>query len=116
MIYSIGEEPFDNKIKIGFTDRADISERLAELQTGNPRKLICRKLVPGTREEERLLHELFAEDRLCGEWFTYTQQTKKWETLGIKPVQSDIIPSKDNTFGDISKNTRRRIRQLGECP
>jgi hypothetical protein len=38
-IYFIGEEPFDNRVKIGKT--ADIPARIKQLQTGSARKLVC---------------------------------------------------------------------------
>jgi hypothetical protein len=105
MIYSIGEDPFDNKIKIGFTDREDIAGRLGELQTGNPRKLICRRLIPGTIEEEQKLHQTFAEERLCGEWFTYSERVKIWEETLSKPeILDSPIPSTENSFGNITVN------------
>lgn len=59
-------------IKIGMSDEPE--SRLAELQTGAPRKLrILLKIPFSSRREafefERTMHELFSEFRLSGEWF-----------------------------------------------
>ena len=55
-------------IKIGQTD--DVTARIAQLQTGNPYRLILRRYCPempcGT---EAMLHRKYAQFNLHGEWF-----------------------------------------------
>jgi hypothetical protein len=57
----------DGPIKIGFSNRPD--RRLPELQTGNPRELILRHVIPGDTSVERQLHARFEPARIRGEWF-----------------------------------------------
>lgn len=55
-------------IKIGFTTNPD--RRIKSLKTASPNKLRVIMTMPGTREDERKLHEKFAHLRQQGEWFT----------------------------------------------
>lgn len=66
-IYFIQEVP-DGAVKIGYTGGSPAS-RLAQLQTGNSRRLKLLGAAPGGQREERELHERFAGLRLEGEWF-----------------------------------------------
>jgi hypothetical protein len=56
-------------VKIGYTTATGLKARIAAMQTGNPVKLILRRVCPGTRQTENLLHQLFADLRVTGEWF-----------------------------------------------
>lgn len=56
-------------IKIGFTDADDATERVRQLQTGNPSPIILLCSTPGDRDFERLLHQKYAAARVAGEWF-----------------------------------------------
>jgi hypothetical protein len=57
----------DGPIKIGYSGRPD--RRLPQLQTGNPRELILRHVIPGDTSVERQLHTRFEPARIRGEWF-----------------------------------------------
>lgn len=54
-------------VKIGYARNP--RKRLALLQTGNDEPLRLVAAIPGTKRLERELHELFAGDRVRGEWF-----------------------------------------------
>lgn len=54
-------------IKIGRAD--DPATRLKELQTGNPSLLILRRCVIDSPDYEWVLHRLFSDFRIRGEWF-----------------------------------------------
>jgi hypothetical protein len=54
-------------IKIGRSDEPET--RLAMLQTGNPVALRITRVITGYSRDEVLLHELFGDFRLQGEWF-----------------------------------------------
>ncbi len=57
--------------KIGWTANADISRRVAQLQTGNPGKITIATSFPvGHRGAEAILHQTFASVRRSGEWFS----------------------------------------------
>lgn len=66
-IYFIAMEP-DEYVKIGFTKQHP-KLRMAALQTGCPQRLRLRGYFPGTLNDERRLHEVFAPLRAQGEWF-----------------------------------------------
>lgn len=55
-------------VKIGFA--SDMEQRLAGIQTGNPRLLRIQAAAPGDRELEREYHRRFKAHRLQGEWLT----------------------------------------------
>lgn len=61
------QEGAHGPIKIGFS--VDPRARLAALQTCNPRELRLIGLRPGSKEDERALHDRFAAQRVRGEWF-----------------------------------------------
>ncbi len=65
-----------NYVKIGTSRNA--SERLSELQTGNPQRLVVLKTIPGGHEKERLVHALWEKDRQMGEWFTLSSELLAW--------------------------------------
>lgn len=54
-------------VKIGMT--VDPEKRLRDLQTGNPRTLRIRHVIPGDRSTEKALHARFEPARIRGEWF-----------------------------------------------
>lgn len=56
------------EIKIGYTS-GEVEKRLKSLQTGHPYKLQVLATMPGSRDDEKNLHERFASSRLSGEWF-----------------------------------------------
>jgi len=58
----------DTPIKVGYANH--IPNRLAGLQTGNPRPLELLHVLVGGRPLERDLHDLLGfDERLMGEWF-----------------------------------------------
>lgn len=58
-----------NSIKIGFTANNDVTARMRQLQTGQPKKLRLLGSLPGDQDAERTLHAVFAGYRSNGEWF-----------------------------------------------
>ncbi len=67
MIYFITDGEY---LKIGFTE-SNIEARIANLQVGNARKLKLVGLIDGGRESETVLHRVFYELNVGGEWFLY---------------------------------------------
>jgi hypothetical protein len=56
-------------VKIGYTNSDSAATRLANLQTACPFEYRMIAEIPGGKELERCLHDLFAEFRRSGEWF-----------------------------------------------
>lgn len=54
-------------VKIGLSKQP--TQRLQKLQTGNPRELLLRHVIPGDRAVEHGLHQRFAPARIRREWF-----------------------------------------------
>lgn len=72
VVYFIGEEPFQNRVKIGKSK--NVQERIMQLQTGNPNKLyVLKRIILGSSEEmnnlETRLHRELKEKNINGEWF-----------------------------------------------
>jgi hypothetical protein len=64
-----------DSIKIGYA--ADVSKRLAQLQTGSAYQLKLLTVLPDAdKRVERYFHEALSSERLCGEWFRDSAQVK----------------------------------------
>lgn len=59
-------------VKIGFAK--NVAGRIAIMQSDSPFPVTLLGVVPGSRADERKLHELFAEERERGEWFRGTDE------------------------------------------
>ena len=55
-------------IKIGYAGD-DVGGRVADLQTGNPERLLLIYSCSGDRKREKAFHSVFEPHRLRGEWF-----------------------------------------------
>lgn len=72
-IYFAGTRDADGAIaavKIGFSN--DPVRRMAELATASPQGIELLAWLPGTRADERALHERFDDERASGEWFEFS--------------------------------------------
>jgi len=90
--------------KIGYTSR-DISDRLAELQTGNPRRLSVVSTIEGDEAQEERLHRLFAhcQTEVRNEWFHLSGKQIEEITNGVQhiPHQSSGIRGTPDAFRPI---------------
>lgn len=64
--------PDTREVKLGTS--MGMAKRLRHLQNGSAVPLELLGTRPGGIREERALHARFAEVRLCGEWFRYTDE------------------------------------------
>lgn len=73
-IYFITEDPYQNRVKIGWT--FDVKKRIKQLQTGSPNKLrIYEKLTSINCEKvEKILHKKLEDRKINGEWFRLTKK------------------------------------------
>jgi hypothetical protein len=114
MIYFL-KDTVTQAIKIGYSKKP--RQRVADLQTGNPSKLILLGTVTGTEADEGEYHVRFAQLRLEGEWFkgeiieevlTIISQHKerRLETRRINMTQTtpsvvvDTAPGNENSTRD----------------
>ena len=67
MIYFI-QQGTDGPIKIGYTS-GSVERRISTLQTASPEKLHLIAKGNGTKVNESMLHQMFSDERLNGEWF-----------------------------------------------
>lgn len=65
-----------NKVKIGVSKNP--RQRLGSIKTGNSNKVRIYYVTPGDAQKERDLHKLFAELRVNGEWFLFSQAIREW--------------------------------------
>ena len=63
-------DPNGDAIKIGWT-RSAVKKRLAQLRTGNSRRLLILGTIPGSQAIEAKIHDHFQQHRTNGEWFRY---------------------------------------------
>jgi hypothetical protein len=77
----------DGAVKIGYA--RDPKRRLSLLQTGNPERLVMIRLIAGDLADEAEAHRHFADIRLSGEWFSFTEEmlTYGTETVGFDPAK-----------------------------
>jgi hypothetical protein len=74
-VYAIGCDG-RRLIKIGRTDRDDVTDRLRQLQTGQPDRLtvVYRWATHDSRALEAAMHALLDEHHHRGEWFAITPE------------------------------------------
>lgn len=67
-----------NLVKIGFTTRGFVSQRVRELQTGNPFKLEELASVEAFKGDEKRAHAKFARQHHLNEWFVLDDTLRAW--------------------------------------
>jgi len=108
MIYFIQGE-VTRLVKIGYTSKF-IHNRMPNLQTGSPDRLVFLGGIPGTVGEEQLLHERFEKCHSHGEWFDPVDHLMKFiDTNTIK--DQDACHEADNLI-KVGKLTMERALQL----
>jgi hypothetical protein len=95
-IYFI-ESPEEGLIKIGFSN--NVKHRLDALQKNYGRPLNILLVKSGTKEDEAVIHEMFNELRIKGEWFAATEKIKEF-----------IKESNSNTEEDYESDPRDSVR------
>jgi hypothetical protein len=67
---------YGKRVKIGTA--TNVQARFKELSTGIPGKARIYYVTPGNRALENELHQLFAADRVSGEWFNWSGAMLEW--------------------------------------
>jgi hypothetical protein len=84
LVQAIVDGKLSGPVKIG-TTRVP-TQRLNQLQTGNPQLLYLRFSIPVERAGwlERFIHQQYAHLRIRGEWFEFSQDIIDWFRLAEK--------------------------------
>lgn len=98
-LYVIGQRDNPATCKIGIANKP--TKRLAQLQGGSPSKLVIHATFRAKDRSEALdweknAHELFANDRLNGEWFSVDcsaieDRKNEWMKRRPKPVSKPVL-------------------------
>jgi hypothetical protein len=101
VVYTIQAE-WGGPIKIGYCASADaVCDRLGGIQTGNPHRLVVRRVIPGSRQLERLLHERYARYRMAGEWFLNAPEVAMGtgaKLPGTRELARIVKPAMESSF------------------
>jgi hypothetical protein len=73
-VYFVQEGDERGPVKIGFTSKEDVNQRMANMATGNSRHLRLLGKIRGGRIREKNLHRRFASQRIRGEWFSWSKE------------------------------------------
>ena len=114
MIYFIKHTEF---VKIGHT--TDISNRLNQLQTNCPVKLIVLGLIEGNFNDEKLHHQKFRHLCSYGEWFEYKIELSQYiESLDRKLMWKHGFDTNNHSPLGLIKSCRLKenlsMDELGE--
>ena len=96
-------------VKIGLSKTP--TERVKKLQTGNPRELILRHVIPGDRGVENDLHERFKAALIRGEWFGRTYLSA---ILAFAAGLADEMVQAYDGSGIAPRLTRGEVRTASE--
>lgn len=94
-VYVIGHSNVEGPVKIGKSAGIDNAyNRLKDIQIGNPNRLSILGSIDVEDCDliENLMHNLFTDSRMTGEWFDI-QPNEALRALGIRRAIDDIIPS-----------------------
>lgn len=103
-IYFIKEEE-NNNVKIGVS--VNPVQRLQELQTGSPYKLIMIGFIEGGADEEKNIHREFAEERIRenGEWFRPSERLTTYIKQRIETSADYHLNSYDSSSSGTNNYT-----------
>lgn len=108
MIYFVTDGEY---VKIGFTDKDDVQQRLNALQIGNARELKLLGTILGGREEEALLHRVFDGFRVRGEWFMTAPPVDE-STTTPKNIE-ELTPSQLRVYQTVKDNPGVNNAEIG---
>ena len=100
-VYFIEREPGDF-VKIGWAKHGPLT-RMSTLQTGCPDLLYVRSYFHGTMQDERRMHETFADWRVRGEWFANVLKL------------SDFLDYLDDGQGNRLVSEVKLVEALADC-
>ena len=111
-------------VKIGIVrdkagDERTSEDRALEHQTGNPRKLFVESIIktPSVTEIENIIHNLYAEERIYGEWFDFSaEQFESAKKMATDLVQMAIDNQEIFEIADSLSSTASRSETIEPRP
>lgn len=88
-------------VKIGFT--SDLEKRKQNLSVALPGGITILAALPGNKETEAYLHDKFANHRLSGEWFTFSEEIRDFirdfqnGKRGMVPFRDTVVYMRRST-------------------
>jgi len=81
---------YGDRIKVGYSKNP--KGRLQTLKSSNGGEMIPIAVLPGTRQQEKLIHERFREYSICGEWYhdcaEIRRQIEEYRVEGLPSVRA----------------------------
>lgn len=96
-------------VKIGVTEKHDPIGRLSTLRSACPLPLRCLLLNPATKYIEQRLHEVFAEHRIHGEWFSLAE-----EIQSVITTANERLIARGNKMQRVRPGLQARILRCHE--
>lgn len=102
----------DSPVKVGKAN--DVLNRIASLQTGNPRTIELVGLIVGSEELERAWHYELRKSRLVGEWFdgpeipAFVEKVNEIAHAMLSAYQTTKLIPDWNDFVSLKERKRRR--------
>lgn len=119
-IYILTNEAMPNLIKIGYTTRDDLNTRIKELYTTGvplPFEIYYACLVDDAKKTEKILHQLFQENRINNnrEFFQINPDKVKlalslMNPINITPEETDYLTNEE--INDIEKIETKKLKNF----
>lgn len=77
LVYFVQAGP-DGHVKIGTVKASNLSDRVMKIQVCTPYRVKLLATIVGGRFEEQKLHRRFKKFHVRGEWFTYSEELRKF--------------------------------------
>lgn len=98
IVYFIKDE-VTSLIKIGYT--TNIVRRFSALSTGMPGRLSIIRILFGTSLCEKEFHEVFAADRVSGEWFSFNPKMLLVQPARGEGYRSTVLAGGDDIASEM---------------
>jgi DNA-binding XRE family transcriptional regulator len=113
MIYFI-KDGVSDCIKIGYSAKNNIRQRISCLRCGNPNPLEVLKIIPGSMGLEKEIHHKFKHLKKSGEWYAISDELLDFiENPVVKTATEDSHQS-DCTSNNIEKAISFTIKEFRE--
>lgn len=114
-VYFIQKANKEGLIKIGKSK--DVSRRLMEIRHLSSDLVTCLLEIDGYGEEEKILHKVFAKDRVHGEWFRPSPALLEFikNPVPVKDLLKFIEPDRPKKKTHYSPRVKINVKDLRRC-